>query len=51
MVCLGEDEWIDSILAHTFPRLASFSRSDSILVFEVMQAEDLGTLFVLPLSH
>jgi hypothetical protein len=31
--------------------LASFARSDGISILEVMQAEDLDTLFMLPLSE
>lgn len=46
---LWDDLWLDGILAHKYPRLASFARSDSISVLEVMQAEDLDTLFILPL--
>jgi hypothetical protein len=50
-VCFWEDLWTDSILAHTYPRLASFARSNTISVYEVMQAQDLDTLFILPLSQ
>lgn len=42
--------WLDEILSHKYPRLASSSKIDGILVLEVMQAEDLDTLFMLPLS-
>lgn len=49
-VCFWDDLWMDGILAHKFPRLASFVKKDGISVLEVMQAEDLDTLFMLPLS-
>jgi hypothetical protein len=50
-VCFWEDQWAGPVLKRTYPRLASYSRSDNISVFEVMQAADLDTLFVLPLSQ
>jgi hypothetical protein len=50
-VCFWEDLWTDGILAHRYPRLASFAKSDGISVLEVMQAEDLDTLFMLPSSE
>lgn len=49
-VCFWDDFWLDEILAHKYPRLASFARSDGVSVFDTMQAEDLDTLFFLPLS-
>jgi hypothetical protein len=49
-VCFWDDFWTDGILANGYPRLASFARTDGISVLEVMQAEDLDTLFMLPLS-
>jgi hypothetical protein len=45
-----DDLWLDGVLAHKYPRLASFAKTNGISVFEVMQAEDLDTLFMLPLS-
>jgi hypothetical protein len=50
-VCFWEDQWSTHVLKHTYPRLASYSRSDNISVLEVMQTEDLDSLFVLPLSQ
>jgi hypothetical protein len=50
-VCFWDDLWLDGILAHKYPRLASFAKYDGISVLEVMQAEDLDTLFMLPLSE
>lgn len=50
-VCFWDDFWIDGILANKYPRLASFARTDGISVLEVMQAEGLDTLFMLPLSE
>jgi hypothetical protein len=35
---------------YKFPRLASFARNLEILVSQVMQAEDLDTLFILSFS-
>jgi hypothetical protein len=49
-VCFWDDLWLDGVLAHKYPRLTSFAKTDGISVFEVMQAEDLDTLFMLPLS-
>jgi len=46
-----DDQWFGPILKHVYPRIASYSRSESISVFDVMQAEDLDTLFFLPLSQ
>lgn len=40
-----------AILAHKYPRLASFARNGGISMLEIMQAEDLDTLFMLPLSQ
>lgn len=50
-LCFKDDLWTDTILSHTYPRLASFVKKDGISVHEVMQAEDLDTLFMLPLSE
>jgi hypothetical protein len=50
-VCFWDDLWTDSVLSSKYPRLASFARKDGISVLEVMQAEDLDTLFLLPLSQ
>ena len=38
-VCFWEDRWTDDILSTTFPRIASFSKSDNISVQQVMQAQ------------
>jgi hypothetical protein len=50
-VTFWEDLWSEEILAHRFPRLYSFARNASISVNEVMSAEDLDSLFMLPLSQ
>jgi hypothetical protein len=39
------------VLKLDYPRLASYSRSDAISVLDVMQAEDINSIFFLPLSH
>ena len=39
------------VLSEQYPRLASFARQENISVFEIMQAEDLETLFIMPLSQ
>jgi hypothetical protein len=44
------DYWLDGVLLYKFPRLASFARSTELSVSQVMQAADLDTLFILPLS-
>jgi hypothetical protein len=43
--------WSDTVLSQTYPRLASFARNEGASVLEVMQAEDLESLFLLPLSQ
>jgi hypothetical protein len=48
--CFWDDLWTDTILSYKYPRLASYVRREGISVQEVMQAEDLDTLFMLPLS-
>jgi hypothetical protein len=48
--CFWNDIWMDGILASKFPRLASFVKNDGTSIFNVMQAEDLDTIFMLPLS-
>jgi hypothetical protein len=50
-VTFWEDLWADGILAHRFPRLYSFAKDTSISVNGVMNAEDLDSLFMLPLSQ
>lgn len=48
-VCFWDDLWLDDeVLIHKYPRLALFARSDDISVYEVMHAEDLDSLFMLP---
>jgi len=50
-VCFWDDLWLDGVLSHKYPRLASYAKSDGISILQVMQAEDLDTLFMLPLSE
>jgi hypothetical protein len=50
-VCFWDDLWTYSVLYLQYPRLASFARDIGIFVLEVMQAEDLDSLFLLPLSQ
>ena len=51
-VTFWDDLWSDDeVLAHHFPRLFSFARNPNISVSEVMSAEDLDTLFALPISQ
>jgi hypothetical protein len=49
-VTFWEDLWCGEILAHKFPRLFSFARNAAISVQDFAQADDLDTLFALPLS-
>jgi hypothetical protein len=49
--CFWEDRWAENILANTFPRLASFSKSSLISVQEILDATDLDSIFFLPLSQ
>jgi hypothetical protein len=50
-VLFWDDKWSHVILAETFPHLLQFSRNDRISVQGVMQAEDLDSLFMLPLTQ
>jgi len=50
-VCFWDDLWTDSVLAQTYPRLASFARNRGASVLEIMEAIDLDSLFLLPLSQ
>lgn len=45
-VCFREDDWSRPILRHAYPRLASYSISEGISVLDVMQTEDLDSLFI-----
>ena len=51
MVSFWNDRWMGLVLSVQYPRLASFARQENISVFEIMQAEDLETLFIMPLSQ
>jgi hypothetical protein len=42
--------WALEVLSANFPRLSTFAADASISVSQVMQAEDLHSLFQLPLS-
>ena len=50
-ICFWDDMWADSVLSQTYPRLASFARNEGASVREVMQADDLDSLFLLRLSQ
>lgn len=50
-VCFWDDLWADSVLSIKFPRLVSFARKADASVLEIMQAEDLDTIFILPFSE
>jgi len=39
------------MLAQTYPRLATFARNRGASVLEIMEAVDLDSLFLLPLSQ
>jgi hypothetical protein len=49
-VCFWDDLWTNDVLLHQYPRLASYARSERSSVFEIMQAEDLDSIFMMPLS-
>jgi hypothetical protein len=48
--CFWEDLWSDAVLSSQFPQLFSFARNETISVQGVIHAEDLDSLFILPLS-
>jgi hypothetical protein len=50
-VTFWDDLWTDDVLAHCFPGIFSYARNPNISVNEVMSAEDLDTLFALPISQ
>jgi hypothetical protein len=50
-ICFWEDRWADSILSHTYPRLASFALSPTSSVKVVMEVTDLDDIFILPFSE
>ena len=50
-VCFWEDEWAGEILAEKYPRIASQAKSTTTSVKEIVQADDLDTIFFLPLSQ
>jgi hypothetical protein len=49
-VSFWEDLWAGQVLSQAFPRLFSFALKDNISVQGIMLAEDLDSLFSLPLS-
>ena len=49
-VSFWDDLWSDEILAHKFPVLCSFAKNKDISIKQLMQAEDLHSIFELPLS-
>ena len=49
-VTFREDLWTEEILASKFPILHSFVRNSNSSVHDLMNAEDLDSLFHLPLS-
>jgi hypothetical protein len=51
MVCFWDDLRMSSIISNTYPRLASFAKNEDASVAEIMQAEDLDSIFFLPLSQ
>jgi hypothetical protein len=53
IVCFWSDNWLHDLngnLLHELPRLGSFCRDEDVSVKQVMQMEDLDSLFYLPLS-
>jgi hypothetical protein len=50
-VLLWKDKWLnEELLANSYDRLFSFALNQDISVFEVLQTENLASLFYLPLS-
>jgi hypothetical protein len=49
-ISFWDDLWADSVLSVKYPHLVSFAKKLDASVLEVMQAEDLDVLFMLPLS-
>jgi hypothetical protein len=50
-VCFLDDLWMNSIISNTYPRLASFAKNEDASVVEIIQAEDVDSIFFLPLSQ
>jgi hypothetical protein len=49
-VCFWDDNWSDMVLSNEFSRLFSFAINEAISVQGIIQAEDLDSIFFLPLS-
>lgn len=49
-VTFWKDIWAGDVLAQKFPRLFSFARDENVSIRHLMHAEDLDTLFSLPMS-
>lgn len=50
-VLFWDDLWSSNVVADLFPRLFSFASNTQVSVRDVINAEDLETLFSLPLSQ
>jgi hypothetical protein len=49
--CFWEDRWSASVLAISYPTLASFALNSAAFVKDILEGEDLDTIFILPLSQ
>jgi hypothetical protein len=49
-VCFWDDIWTNHVLSYRYPRLNSYARSKGASVYEILHAEDLDSIFLLPLS-
>jgi hypothetical protein len=49
--CFWEDRWFASMPAISYPRLASFALNSATSVKDILEAEDLDAIFILPLSQ
>jgi hypothetical protein len=50
-ICFWDDSWNGFVISEAYPRLASFAKKKDASVMEIMQANDLDSIFFLPLSQ
>jgi hypothetical protein len=49
--CFWEDRWSNSVLAISYPRLASFALNNAASVKDILEANNRDFIFILPLSQ
>jgi hypothetical protein len=49
--CFWEDRWSNSVLAISYPRLASFALNNAASIKDILEANNRDFIFILPLSQ